>query len=200
MKLNKPAIFLVTGAVLMTVATGCKTPQNTQRIPGSRPAKVQEPPPQPPLQPVVTYSDISTNTGGGGPMIALGSPDRYANFIDKPEVLAADTIHFSFDSSALKSEEKPKAANVADYLKANGADGVRIEGHCDERGTEEYNRSLGERRSLALREELVRLGIDPERVMTLSYGKDRPADPGHTEDAWSKNRRGEFILLVPPGK
>src|SRR5437899_12093675 len=95
-------------------------------------------------------------------------------------------------------EEKPKVAKVAEYLKTRASDAVRVDGHCDERGTEEYNRSLGERRALALREELVRLGIDPTRVDTISYGEDRPADPGHDESAWRKNRRGEFILLTPP--
>jgi len=98
----------------------------------------------------------------------------------------------------VKSSEKSKAAAVADYLKGNAAAAVKVEGHCDERGTEEYNRSLGERRALACREELIRLGIDANRVDTISYGEDRPADPGHDESAWKKNRRGEFVLLTPP--
>ena len=76
---------------------------------------------------------------------------------------------------------------------------MKIEGHCDERGTEEYNRALGERRALALREELARLGIDPGRVDTISYGKDRPVDTGRDESAHRKNRRGEFVVLTPPG-
>jgi peptidoglycan-associated lipoprotein len=77
---------------------------------------------------------------------------------------------------------------------------LRIEGHCDERGTEEYNRALGERRALAAREYLVlQKGLDASLVDTISYGEDRPADTGHNEAAWSKNRRDEFILLKPPG-
>ena len=112
--------------------------------------------------------------------------------------LSGDTVHFAFDSSVIREEEKPKLSTVADYLKSNAAAAVRIEGYCDERGTEEYNRSLGERRALALREELVRLGIDPTRVETISFGKDRPVDPGHDEAAHSKNRRGVFIVLTPP--
>ena len=70
--------------------------------------------------------------------------------------------------------------------------------HSDERGTEEYNRSLAERRALALREELIRFGIDPTRVDTITYGEDRPAAIGHSEQSWGKNRRGEFVLLTPP--
>ena len=98
----------------------------------------------------------------------------------------------------LKASEKPKVAAVADYLKANAGKAVRVEGNCDERGTEEYNRSLGERRALAVREELIRLGIDPTEVDTISYGKDRPVDPGHDESAWKQNRRDDFIVLTKP--
>jgi len=117
---------------------------------------------------------------------------------EDPSAFQSDTVHFDFDSSVVKSTERPKISVVADFLKANAADAVKIEGHCDERGTEEYNRALGERRALALREALVGMGIDPDRVDTISYGKDRPEDPGHNEAAWRKNRRGVFILLTPP--
>jgi len=113
--------------------------------------------------------------------------------------LKADTVHFDYDSSVVKAGEKPKVEAVADYLKGNRSSAVKIEGHCDERGTEEYNRALGERRALALREELARLGIDPGRVDTISYGKDRPVDTGRDESAHRKNRRGEFVVLTPPG-
>jgi peptidoglycan-associated lipoprotein len=77
------------------------------------------------------------------------------------------------------------------------SDKLLIEGHCDERGTEEYNRALGERRALALREALAKAGVSPDRIRTISYGKDRPVNPGHDESAWAQNRRGEFILLHP---
>ncbi|HTV76093.1 MAG TPA: OmpA family protein, partial [Candidatus Baltobacteraceae bacterium] len=82
-------------------------------------------------------------------------------------------------------------------LKSDPNAKLLIEGHCDERGTEEYNRSLGERRALALREELARNEIDAGRIRTISYGKDKPVDPGHDESAWSKNRRDDFVLLHP---
>ena len=83
------------------------------------------------------------------------------------------------------------------FKNEDGATDLLIEGHCDERGTEEYNRSLGECRALALRELLVAAGISPDRVHTVSFGKDKPADTGHSESAWGKNRRGEFILVLP---
>lgn len=72
-----------------------------------------------------------------------------------------------------------------------------MDGHCDERGTEEYNRSLGERRAQGIREFLAREGVDASRVRTISFGEDKPVETGHNEAAWSKNRRGEFILLTP---
>jgi peptidoglycan-associated lipoprotein len=75
---------------------------------------------------------------------------------------------------------------------------VRIEGHCDERGTEEYNRVLGEKRALAAREGLIAEGVESGRIPTISYGEDKPAMPGQNEAAWKMNRRAEFLLLTPP--
>ena len=92
---------------------------------------------------------------------------------------------------------QPVVASVAQALASDMNAKLLIEGHCDERGTEEYNRSLGERRALALREALQKAGVDSLRVKTISYGKDKPADPAHDDAAWTKNRRGEFILLHP---
>ena len=89
---------------------------------------------------------------------------------------------------------------MAQALAADSSTKLLIEGNCDERGTEEYNRALGERRALAAREALAKLGVDPMRILTISYGKDKPADPGHDEAAWQKNRRDDFVLLHPkPG-
>jgi peptidoglycan-associated lipoprotein len=106
-------------------------------------------------------------------------------------------VHFGFDSAAIKSSEQANLEAVAAALKGDTNTKLLIEGNCDERGTEEYNRSLGERRALAAREALARDGVDPSRVRTISYGKDKPADPGHDESAWAKNRRDDFVLLHP---
>jgi peptidoglycan-associated lipoprotein len=133
------------------------------------------------------------STGGGIPQ-----GPGHQGWPENPDMFKSDTVYFDFDSSVVKPGEKSKLSAVADYLKSNAGDALKIEGHCDERGTEEYNRALGERRALALREELANLGVDATRVDTMSYGKDRPAEPGHDESAWSKNRRGVFILLTPP--
>jgi peptidoglycan-associated lipoprotein len=83
-------------------------------------------------------------------------------------------------------------------MKSNPSNALRIEGNCDERGTDEYNRSLGDRRALAAREELIALGVDGGKILTKTLGKDNPADTGHTEAAHAKNRRDEFIVLTPP--
>jgi peptidoglycan-associated lipoprotein len=182
------------GVAVAVVASGCKSPENLETIHGVRPPKIQEPPPQPPIPPEITSG--VTN----GLNIPLPPYDVYSNYVAHPEILADDTVHFDFDKSAVKTSEKPKVEAVADYLKANAAFAIRIEGNCDERGTEEYNRALGERRALSLREELVRLGVAPSRVVTITYGQDRPVDPGHNEEAWRKNRRGDFVVLEPPGK
>ena len=128
----------------------------------------------------------------------ISDPNLRKDWPRDHEMFKSDTVHFDFDSSVIKSDDKAKVSAVADYLKGNNQDAVEIEGHCDVRGTEEYNRALGERRALALREELIRLGIDASRVDTVSYGEDRPVDPGHNDSAYSKNRRGEFVLEKHP--
>jgi peptidoglycan-associated lipoprotein len=129
--------------------------------------------------------------------IETASRELFENMVKDPNALAAYTAHFAYDSAAVRKSEKPNIDAVASALRGNSSDKLLIEGNCDERGTEEYNRSLGERRAQALRQALARAGIDPMRVRTISYGKDKPVDPGHDESAWSKNRRGDFILLHP---
>jgi peptidoglycan-associated lipoprotein len=72
-----------------------------------------------------------------------------------------------------------------------------VQGNCDERGTEKYNLALGERRALAVREYLANLGMNPDQIKTVTFGKSKPADPGHNEEAWKKNRRGDLVLVTP---
>lgn len=108
-----------------------------------------------------------------------------------------NTVFFDFDRATVRAGERVKVEEVALYLKGDAKVKLLVEGHCDERGTEEYNRALGERRALSLREYLANLGIAADRIHTISYGEDQPAVPGHNEAAWGKNRRGEFVLLKP---
>jgi peptidoglycan-associated lipoprotein len=110
----------------------------------------------------------------------------------------ADTVYFDFDSATIKPSEEAKLQDIANYFKDNKKfEGLVIEGNCDQRGTEKYNLSLGERRALAVREYLANLGVDPKRIKTVTYGSSRPADTGHDESAYKKNRRDEFILVTP---
>ncbi len=101
-------------------------------------------------------------------------------------------IYFDYDSAALKPAAKANLERGAEWLKRTPKVNVQVEGHCDERGTNEYNLALGERRALAARRYLVSLGIAQDRIFTISYGEERPAVEGHDESAWKFNRRAEF--------
>jgi peptidoglycan-associated lipoprotein len=105
-----------------------------------------------------------------------------------------ELIHFEFDKSRLLPEAKAILRVKAEWLKANPEARAIIEGHCDERGTNEYNLALGDRRAQSAKTYLVDLGIAPERLTCISYGEERPLDPGHNEAAWAKNRRDQFVI------
>jgi len=201
----KPIQFsklLVLSLILTVAATACKkTPVRVTNMDGSRLGYSQVP------------DNSITNLSGTEPMkgtegdaasrardsgIPSVGPDRFKNYIPHPEILKAYSVYFDFDSSVVKSGEKPKITSVAEYLKGHPGEAVRIEGNCDERGTEEYNRSLGERRALASREAVVEQGADALMLETISYGKDKPVAVGHDESAWRLNRRCDFIVLTPP--
>ena len=101
---------------------------------------------------------------------------------------------FGLDSSELDDAGRAIVSADADIMKRYPTWVVTIEGHCDERGTAEYNLALGERRAVAVKTYLVALGVSPDRLRTVSYGKEFPFDQGHTESAWSKNRRAHFVI------
>jgi peptidoglycan-associated lipoprotein len=190
MKATRFTTLMALGIALSFVTAGCH-PQNMRKIPGTTPPPIDTNP-FPPLPPPPIPQDTNSM------MIELPPVPGHTGWKEDAEQLKSDTVHFAYDSSVVKASDKSKIAAVADYLKSNPQAAVRAEGNCDERGTEEYNRSLGERRALAAREEIVRLGIAPERVDTISYGEDKPAETGHNEAAWKQNRRADFILLTPP--
>ncbi len=103
-------------------------------------------------------------------------------------------VNFDFDKSDITSTARSILQDNADWIRSNTDVKVQIEGHCDERGTEEYNLALGERRANAVKNYLVSLGVDGERLYTISYGEELPLDPGHDEDAWASNRRAHFLV------
>lgn len=114
---------------------------------------------------------------------------------EEARVIESEPVYFDFDSSDIKPEYRPVLENKAAWLKANPESRVRIEGHCDDRGTAEYNLALGEKRAIRVMDYLVSLGIPARRISTISYGEERPAVLGANEEAWARNRRAEFRLL-----
>jgi peptidoglycan-associated lipoprotein len=109
-----------------------------------------------------------------------------------PDLASFGPIYFAFDEATLTPTSQDSLRKLGDYLRAHVQASVTLSGHADERGTEEYNIALGERRADISRDYLVRYGIDAGRIKTISYGKQRPVVDGHDETAWSKNRRCEF--------
>ena len=105
-----------------------------------------------------------------------------------------EDIYFAFDHSELSPAAQAVLRNKAGWLQANSDVSVFIEGHCDERGTPEYNLALGDRRAESAKAFLADLGISPQRMTTISYGEERPVDPGSSEEAWAKNRRAHFVI------
>jgi peptidoglycan-associated lipoprotein len=101
-------------------------------------------------------------------------------------------VHFAFDSSAIEPQYRNILRKDADYLISNSRVKVTIEGHCDERGTSEYNMALGQHRADEVKKYLVNLGVASKSMTTVSYGKEKPLDPEHNEEAWAKNRRAHF--------
>ncbi|MCS7281550.1 MAG: peptidoglycan-associated lipoprotein Pal [Desulfobacterota bacterium] len=113
---------------------------------------------------------------------------------DKELSFPFQDILFDFDSYTIKPEYYAILDAISEWLKSKSEQGVIIEGHCDERGTQEYNLILGQKRAEAVKEYLVRKGVDSKRLRVISYGKERPVDPRSTEEAWAKNRRAHFRL------
>jgi peptidoglycan-associated lipoprotein len=105
-----------------------------------------------------------------------------------------DDVRFDFDKSEVREDGRRTCRVVADYLKKNPKAHLLIEGHCDERGTAEYNMALGERRATSVMTYLGSLGVSKAALSTVSFGKEKPLDPAHDEEAWAKNRRAHFVL------
>jgi peptidoglycan-associated lipoprotein len=112
------------------------------------------------------------------------------------KTLLATLIHFDFDKSIIRAGDAAILDQKVSILQANPGLRIRISGHCDERGSDEYNLALGNRRATAAKQYLVSHGIDAGRIETASYGEERPLDPGHNEEAWAKNRRDETEILA----
>jgi peptidoglycan-associated lipoprotein len=126
----------------------------------------------------------ATQPGAAAPGVAV-TEEKLSRF---------DDVRFDFDKSEVKEDGRMTCGIVADYMKKNPKAKLQIEGHCDERGTAEYNMALGERRATAVMTYLVSLGVSKANLSTVSFGKEKPLDPGHDDGAWAKNRRAHFVL------
>jgi peptidoglycan-associated lipoprotein len=146
-------------------------------------------PPAPP-EPVAEAPPVAVPPEPAVSSADIGSLDE----INKKGILAP--VFFEFDSAEMSSEGQAVLAKNAETMKQYQTWVVSIEGHCDERGTAEYNLALGERRALSVRQYLVSLGIAAERLRTVSYGKEFPFDPGHGESSWARNRRANFVVTA----
>lgn len=133
----------------------------------------------------------SMRRGGPG-----GQLPTTAAAMTREEFLQQD-VYFAYDSFTLSQDAKTTLEHKASWLVMNPNVAVRIEGHCDERGTIAYNLALGERRANTVKQYLVALGVDTLRISTISYGKEFPIDPGHNEAAWARNRRAHFTIANP---
>lgn len=162
--------LLVMLAVALAVAPGCKKkmPKEAGRPDDS--SRVIEPVP------------ADTTTGMDGDT---------RKEIDR-DLALIQIVYFEYDRAEIRQDGREAIRNNADIFRKWGDWTVTIEGHCDERGTNEYNLALGERRARAAQRALEAEGIASSRIRTISYGEERPADPGHTETSWSRNRRAEF--------
>jgi peptidoglycan-associated lipoprotein len=177
-------------AVLLTVA-GTAACGKKKVATGPQPAPLEEPavvtPNPPPPTRVEDTAPITQPRMADDSILNRSLDDLNRDSPLKP-------VFFPLDSADLDDAGRAVATANAGVLKKYMTWGITVEGHCDERGTAEYNLALGERRALAVKTYLSSLGVSPDRIRTVSYGKEFPFDMGHSEDAWAKNRRGHFVI------
>lgn len=189
-RLSVLALSLVLG-----VAAGCAKKEmvkSTEAPPPAASAQEAAPPAVPPEG--IATETLPAEPGAKeepAPMTAMAAPGIAAT-MEMPS--SFQDIHFDFDKSFIRDDAKPILMKVADHMKSSPSASLLLEGHCDERGTAEYNLALGERRAEAAKKYLVSLGVRDAALSTVSYGEEKPLDPGHNEEAWAKNRRAHFVL------
>lgn len=146
-------------------------------------------------EPEVINTGGTTTTSNDGGYGEGGLNANAMNVTNWTKASDLAVVYFDYDSDALRPDAMAALARNAETMKAKPSNTFfRVEGHCDERGTQEYNVALGERRALAVRSHLISLGVGADRIITVSYGEEMPAVPGSGEAAWSQNRRAEFSV------
>jgi peptidoglycan-associated lipoprotein len=190
MRIRSASVTVLTALVVMSLALGgCapKKPPVARPLPPPPPTTPEAPPPPAPPAPVAERPVVTPPPVAEDPMASRSIDDLNR---DSPMRI----VYFGYDTAELSAEARAALDANAAVLKKYPAWTVTIEGHCDERGTAEYNLALGERRAAAAQSYLVALGVPASRVKTVSYGKEFPFDPGHDEAAWAKNRRAHFVI------
>ena len=187
---SSAVVLGVTLASLVVGACGTKKPPVARPLPPPPPITTPPaPPPPPPAGPIRETPVVPAPAVVEDPMASRSIDDLNR---DSPMRAA----FFDYDSAELSAEARAVLDTNAVTLKKYASWAITIEGHCDERGTAEYNLSLGERRAVAAQSYLVSLGMPAGRVRTVSYGTEFPVDPGHDEAAWAKNRRAHFVITA----
>jgi peptidoglycan-associated lipoprotein len=191
MSIAKPALLSLMAATLVVVACGGKKPPVARPMPPPPPVANATPPARPPSppQPSPEPTTVPPEPVRDDAIASASLDDLNRNSPLKP-------VFFVLDSSEIDPAGKAVLDANAPLLKRYPSWIVTIEGHCDERGTAEYNLALGERRAIAARAYLVSLGISADRLRIVSYGKEFPFDPGHEDNAWTKNRRAHFVITA----
>jgi peptidoglycan-associated lipoprotein len=190
MRIRSASAAVLTALVVVSLALGgCapKKPPVARPLPPPPPTTPEAPPPPAPPAPVAERPVVAPPPVVEDPMASRSIDDLNR---DSPMRI----VYFGYDSADLSSEARAALDANAGVLKKYPAWTVTIEGHCDERGTAEYNLALGERRAAAAQSYVVALGVPASRVKTVSYGKEFPFDPGHDEAAWARNRRAHFVI------
>jgi peptidoglycan-associated lipoprotein len=174
-------------SALLFMDTGCRTKAGGWRWPWQKDISLVN---DPELANALDVPKVMDEATG-----ALVSGDRFENTLQPVQGVTFSPVYFAFDSYVLPPAEVSKVEAVAQHLLQNAGHVVVVEGHCDERGSNEYNLALGENRALAVRSYLANLGVAADRIQTRSYGEEKPAVAGTGESAWQMNRRGEFSLF-----
>ena len=185
----KWAVLVLSVAALVAVGCAKKQTVKSEGAPGAPGAAVTPAPPAVGEAPVMEAPPAPV-------AVAPATPPQAAPgvAVTEEKMSQFDDVRFDFDKSEVKEDGRKTCQVVADYLKKNPMAKFLIEGHCDERGTSEYNMALGDRRATAVMNYLVSLGVPKAALSTVSFGKEKPLDPGHDEGAWEKNRRAHFVL------
>jgi peptidoglycan-associated lipoprotein len=187
---SRSTLCLVTLSIAVTGwSAGCRSAAPRQESPVAHPPALQ---PTAPAEKVDEGKDFKQAVPSIDALPA--SPSSRAEILNAQGALKS--IHFDFDRSDLRSDAIRTLAGDLTRINQEAGLKVRIEGHCDERGTVEYNLALGDRRARAARDYLISQGVPGARLSTISYGKEKPVDPAHSEAAWAKNRRDDFVFVA----